>query len=170
MRLPPYYRRPGWQRFFAGMLIGAIGGWCFFLFQFGTIHERLVIDLNKQRLQIEQQKEEIELLRSAERERNEENEKKLTIQNIYIAFTNEKEARLNELTLYELRKQVEDEINFLRNKNIESVVEGKELIKKTIENKTYEIGDHHAFLQIEEMHIYSTLELHIKIRQQESKT
>ncbi|MDA3129815.1 sporulation membrane protein YtrI [Aliibacillus thermotolerans] len=170
MRVPPYYKRPGWQRFFAGLFIGAIGGWCFFLFQFGSIHERLVIDLNKQKLQIEQQKEEIELLRSAEKERNEENERKLTIQNIYIAFTNEKEARLNELTLYELRQQVEDEIKFLKNKNIESVVEGKELIKKTIENKTYEIGDHHGYLQIEEMHIYSTLELHVKIIQQEEKS
>ncbi|RSL32955.1 hypothetical protein D7Z54_13100 [Salibacterium salarium] len=163
MRIPPYYRRPGWQRFFAGIIIGVLGGWAFFLFQFGAVHEELVVELNKQRLQIKDQEEQIEVLRSEERERNEENEEKLTIQDIIIDFTNQEKARLNELTLYELKQQAEGEVKFLKNKNIESVVEGKELIKNAVENKVYRIGEREYKLQIEEMHIYSSLELHIKI-------
>ncbi|SDH74236.1 sporulation membrane protein YtrI [Alteribacillus bidgolensis] len=163
MRIPPYYRRPGWQRFFAGIMMGALGGWAFFLFQFGAVHEELVIEINKQRIQIENQKEQIDILRSEEKKRNEENEKKLTIQETNINFTNEQKLRLNELALYELKQQVDDEVKFLKNKNIESVVEGKELIKKAIENKTYKVGDNEYQLHIEEMYIYTSLELHIKI-------
>ncbi|MFB4163011.1 sporulation membrane protein YtrI [Alteribacillus sp. JSM 102045] len=163
MRIPPYYRRPGWQRFFAGIAMGALGGWAFFLFQFGAVHEELVIEINKKRIQIENQKEQIDILRSEERKRNEENEQKLTIQETKIKFTNENKLRLNELALYELKQQVEDEVKFLKNKNIESVVEGKELIKKAVENKTYEVGDHEYRLHIEEMYIYTSLELHVKI-------
>lgn len=168
MRIPPYYRRPGWQRFFAGIMMGALGGWAFFLFQFGAVHEELVIEINKQRIQIEDQKEQIDILRSEEKKRNEENEKKLTIQETKINFTNEKKLRLNELALYELKQQVDDEVKFLKNKNIESVVEGKELIKKAIENKTYKIGDNEYRLHIEEMYIYTSLELHIKINLRDS--
>ncbi|MGY4689231.1 sporulation membrane protein YtrI [Salibacterium sp. K-3] len=167
MRIPPYYRRPGWQRFFAGIVIGGLGGWAFFLFQFGAVHEELVIKLNKQRLQIEEQEEQIEVLRSEERRRNEENEQKLTIQDIELSFTNEESAGLNELALYEIKQQAESEVKFLNGKNIESVVEGKELIKKAVENKQYETGDKKYRLTIREMYIYSTLELHLKIDQPE---
>ncbi|SFE68262.1 sporulation membrane protein YtrI [Alteribacillus iranensis] len=164
MRIPPYYRRPGWQRFFAGVFIGVLGGWAFFLFQFGAVHEELVVEINKQKLQIEHQKEQIEILRSEEKKRNEENEKKLTVQEIKIQFANEKEMRLNELALFELKQQAEEEINFLKNKNIESVVDGKDLIRKAIENKTYEVGDNEWNLVIKEMYIYTNLELVIAIR------
>ncbi|MFZ4450653.1 sporulation membrane protein YtrI [Salibacterium aidingense] len=167
MRIPPYYRRPGWQRFFAGVVIGGLVGWAFFLFQFGDVHEELVIEINKQRLQIEEQEEQIEVLRSEERKRNEENEQKLTIQEIDLQFTNEEKAKLNELALYELKQQAEGEVKFLNGKNIESVVEGKDLIKKAVENKVYDVGDKEYRLDIVEMHIYSTLELHMKIVQPE---
>ncbi|SFM16911.1 sporulation membrane protein YtrI [Salibacterium qingdaonense] len=170
MRIPPYYRRPGWQRFFAGAVIGGLGGWAFFLFQFGAVHEELVIEINKQRLQIEEQEEQIEVLRSEERRRNQENEQKLTIQDIELLFTNEKTMELNELALYELKQQAENEVKFLNGKNIESVVEGKELIKKAVENKLYETGDNEFRLSIREMHIYTTLELHLKILPPEQET
>lgn len=168
MRIPPYYRRPGWQRFFAGFFIGVLGGWAFFLFQFGSVHEELVIKINKQRLQIEHQKEQIEVLRSEEKKRNEENEKKLTVQDIKIQFTNEKEMKLNELALYELKQQIEEEVNFLKNNNIESVVEGKELIRKAVENKIYKVGEKEWRVKIKEMHIYTNLELLVKINAPES--
>ncbi|HAQ08205.1 MAG TPA: sporulation protein, partial [Bacillus bacterium] len=31
MRIPPYYRRPEWQRFFSGMAVGALLSWVLFL-------------------------------------------------------------------------------------------------------------------------------------------
>ncbi|MFB5663590.1 sporulation membrane protein YtrI [Alteribacillus sp. HJP-4] len=163
MRIPPYYRKPGWQRFFAGVAIGTLAGWAFFIFQFGAIHEELVVDLNKQRLLIAEQHEQIDLLREAEQAKNQENERKLTIQDVSITFTNEKSSKLNELALYELKQEAESEMHLLKNKNIESAVEGKELIKRTIENKTYTSGDKQYKLKIEEMYIYTMLELYVRI-------
>ncbi|MFC5712767.1 sporulation membrane protein YtrI [Thalassorhabdus alkalitolerans] len=163
MRIPPYYKHPGWQRLFAGFVIGALFGWGFFLYEFGAIHEKLIIDLKKQQLTIEAQQETIEMLRSEEKKLNEENEKKLTIQEILVYFTNEEKIRLSELTLHELRQQIENELKGIKNSDIESVVTNKELMIKTIENKEFLVGEHLYHVKVEQIYMYTTLELHLKI-------
>ncbi|MBU8905167.1 sporulation membrane protein YtrI [Desertibacillus haloalkaliphilus] len=163
MRIPPYYQHPGWQRFLAGVVIGMLIGWLFFLYHFGHVHEKLVIEIRKQQMTIENQKKDIETLRSDQRRLNEENQKKLTIQDIEIEFTNERKLRLNELTLYELRQKAIDELNFLKNKDIETVAETKDLMIRTIENKVFEIEDSRYQLNVEELYLFTTLEMHMKI-------
>ena len=39
MRIPPYYRKPTWQHFFAGMAIGGVISWFIFLYIFGVWQE-----------------------------------------------------------------------------------------------------------------------------------
>ncbi|MDV2888249.1 sporulation protein, partial [Alkalihalophilus pseudofirmus] len=48
MRIPPYYRRPSWQRFFAGMAIGGAISWCIFLYIFGVWQEENAKLIRKQ--------------------------------------------------------------------------------------------------------------------------
>ena len=45
MRVPPYARDPGWQRFFAGAAIGAIVSWIVFSQIFGILQEKQVRQL-----------------------------------------------------------------------------------------------------------------------------
>ncbi|WP_269757919.1 hypothetical protein [Thalassobacillus sp. C254] len=125
--------------------------------------KKLIIDLKKQQLTIEAQQETIEMLRSEEKKLNEENEKKLTIQEILVYFTNEEKIRLSELTLHELRQQIENELKGIKNSDIESVVTNKELMIKTIENKEFLVGEHLYHVKVEQIYMYTTLELHLKI-------
>lgn len=48
MRIPPYYRRPSWQRFFAGMAIGGAISWCIFIYIFGVWQEKHTALIDKQ--------------------------------------------------------------------------------------------------------------------------
>ncbi|WP_216828920.1 sporulation membrane protein YtrI [Alkalihalobacterium elongatum] len=164
MRVPPYYKRPGWQRFFAGVMIGIIIGWVFFVYEFGTINETLVSEIKKQQITIDSLKKDIETLRSVEKKLNEENEKRLTIQELEMYFTNEKQVKLSELTLYELKQKGLNELRFLKGKDIATVASTNELMIRTIENTEFQIGDSRYKLKVEQVYLYTTLKLYMKIQ------
>ena len=163
MRIPPYYKRPGWQRFFAGVIIGMIIGWTFFIYNFGMVHEKLVTEIKKQQSTIEAQMKTIDVLRSDQKKLNEENEKRLTIQDIEIYFTNERNMKITELTVYELKQQALGELEFIKNKDIATIAKTRDLMIKTIENKVFLVEDNKFQLKLAELYLYTTLELYMKI-------
>lgn len=163
MRLSNQLKRPGWQRFFAGVFVGMIIGWTFFVYRFGEIHEQLIIDLRKQQITIADQKKRIETLVSDQKKLNEENQKKLTIQEVKVTFSNDRKLKLNELTSYELKQQAQNELSFLEGKDIATVADTRELMIKTIENKVFTIGDTNYRLKTEQVYLFTTIELVMKI-------
>lgn len=164
MRIPLYYRRPGWQRFFAGMIVGMIFGWFFFLYEFGTVQEKLVTEIKKQESTIKDQKQSIEILRSDQEEVNKNNLKKLTVQEVKVYFKNDKDLKLSELSIHELRSAIENELKSVKSKNIESIANSKSLVFQTIENKTFVINDKRYQVTVEELYLFTTLELFVVIR------
>jgi hypothetical protein len=164
MRIPPYYRQAGWQRFFSGIIIGMIIGWFFFIYQFGSIQEKLVTEIKMQQAIIKDQKRDIEVLRSDKDELNKENQKKLTVQEVKVYFKNDKELKLSELSLYELRSQIENELTPVKNKNIEAVANARELLYQTVQNKTYTVNEKRYHVIVKELHLYTTLEIFVEIR------
>ncbi|MBM7096456.1 MULTISPECIES: sporulation membrane protein YtrI [Alteribacter] len=163
MRVPPFYHDKSWQRFFAGVILGMLIGWLFFLYNFGYVHEHLRMEIGKQRSLIESHEKTIEILRKDSDEQNKQLQQMLTVQEIKINFLNESEVNLSELTLFELKGAVESELELVRNKSLENVHLSKEVLKKAIENKRYGINEKYYQLKIENTTIYSVLELDISI-------
>ncbi|MDQ0208107.1 sporulation membrane protein YtrI [Alkalicoccobacillus murimartini] len=164
MRMPTNVPRPGWLRFFAGIMIGSILGWVFFLFQYGQIYEGMMVTRVQQNLKIETLQERIEQLVSEQRNQNEENQKKLTIQQIEIHFTDDSDLDLDQLTVYEIRQKVLSELAYLERKDIESVHHTKELMIRTIENKRFSVEDKRYHVQINEVYLFTTLHIYAEIR------
>ncbi|GAK02926.1 hypothetical protein JCM19037_1196 [Geomicrobium sp. JCM 19037] len=162
MRIPPFHKRPNWQRFLAGVLIGILVGWSVFVFQFGNIHERTVVELRKNELKVAQLEDQIELLLAREEEQNED-EETLTIEGIEITFENERESRLSELTLFDLRQQAIDELEPLLHQELSNVASNQELVIRTIENKRFSVNDHEYMLVVNRAIFYSTLAIHADI-------
>ncbi|WP_100373748.1 sporulation membrane protein YtrI [Bacillus sp. FJAT-45037] len=163
MRIPPYYQRPSWQRFFAGIIIGVILGWGFFLYQYGVIYEGLMLKLSEQEVTIQNQTRTIEELRSQQKEENEENQKNLTVQKIEIHFTNTQKLKLNQLTLFELQQQALEELTFIERKNLASVAETKDLLVRTLENKVFEVGDHRLQLEVVYVFMWTNVQIDARI-------
>ncbi|SDI77946.1 sporulation membrane protein YtrI [Natribacillus halophilus] len=162
MRIPPLHRRPGWQRFLAGVIIGSLIGWGLFLYQFGNVHEDMVVELGKKEIHIEQLERNLESLR--EREQEEENdERDFVIEEISIVFENEEESRLSELALYDLQQQAMEELEHLLDEDVESVAENRELLVRTIENKRYPSNDYEYNLIVQQVTLYRTLEIHVEV-------
>ncbi|GAK09687.1 sporulation membrane protein YtrI [Geomicrobium sp. JCM 19038] len=165
MRIPPYYKRPGWQRFLAGLFIGVVIGWGLFIFQYGQVYERTIIELRKNELTINQLESQIDLLLAREQEQEDldEDQKRVEVETIEIHFTNERESRLSELALYDLRQQAVDELEPLLHQNLESVAEQQELVIRTLENKRFVVNEQQFSLEVTRAIFYKKIDLHTEI-------
>ncbi len=164
MRIPPFYKQAGWQRFFAGVIIGMLIGWFFFIYEFGEVQEKLVTKIRMQEATIKNQKDTIEILRSDKDELNKENQKKLTVQEVKVYFKNDKLFKLSELSTHDLRSQIEKELSAVLNRNIESVAESKDLLYQSIENKVFEVNEKRYHVIVRDFVLYTKLQVFVEIR------
>ena len=88
MRIPPYYRSPLWQRFFAGAAIGAVISWGLFFYMFGDLQEKQVQLIQTQQDTIKDLYEEVDIWQSEYEILNKKNESRLLVQDVSIRITN----------------------------------------------------------------------------------
>lgn len=165
-RIPPYYRRKGYQRFFGGLLIGFIGGWVFFLINSGTLIEEYIVQIKAQQIKITELKEQVQLYQEDQVKQNAENQKKLLVEEISIQFLNNgNEDEIGRLELLNLEKAIKNELKIVLQKDVESVATNRELIKQLLHNKEFNIDENKYKITISEMYLYTTLELYVKVTQ-----
>ncbi|MEH7014048.1 sporulation membrane protein YtrI [Neobacillus niacini] len=163
MRIPPYYRRPSWQRFFAGMAIGGAISWCIFIYIFGVWQEKHTALIDKQSEEIVDLREEKKIWQEEYKEINKRTIEQLTIQKINVKITNWEKYKLDLLSVSEIEDSVKDDISMMIAKDIDTVYKSKELIKKIIQNKPVKINDKRYKLQVKEMVIFTTLSIQLEI-------
>lgn len=163
MRIPPLYEKPTWQRFFVGIFFGSIISWFVFLFIFGELQEDQLKEIVKQQSEIKELKNKNQLLEKDFEELNEKNQKQLKVRDISITLTNDKQLKLDSLTTFFLKNGAKEELKHVLNNNIETVVENKELVIKTLENKTFEVDDQKYKLIVKQLYLFTTLELYLEI-------
>jgi hypothetical protein len=165
MRIPPYHRDKTWQRFFAGMAVGAVISWLVFLQLFGILQEKQVRQIAKLKETIVDLQNDIQIWQQDYIQLNKENKKKLTIQDIKINIINAEQYKLDSYTKFRIEENIRNDIDDLIAKDIETVYKNKELLKKTIENKTFEIDDRRYKVEISELFLFTTLSIQLKIKQ-----
>jgi predicted nuclease with TOPRIM domain len=163
MRVPPFFEKRTVQRFFAGIILGILIGWFFFIYQYGQVYEGLMFRLSEQEATIEELERNMKVLVSEQNKLNEENQKILTIQDIEIHFNNAQKLKLNQLTLLDLKQQVLNELHHIRRKDIETVHNMKELMKSTLENKVFLVGEKRYQVVVKETYLFTTLHMYLDI-------
>ncbi|WP_142354011.1 sporulation membrane protein YtrI [Fredinandcohnia onubensis] len=163
MRVPPYHEKPGWQRFFAGVVIGALISWFVFLFQFGVLQDKQIQKISEQELEISDLKKSKEILIEDAKKLNEENKSKLKIQDFEIVFANRKKVELSSLDLHHMKTAVLEDLNSLIGQDIQSLSKNKDLLFRTIENRLYEMDDKTYKLKIHTVFVDTTLEISLNI-------
>jgi hypothetical protein len=166
MRIPPYFQRKGFQRFFAGLSIGFILGWVFFLTQFGMFQERYIDMILSQKEQIRNLKNSQKLIIADYEKNNEEIAKKLKVQDIKVRVANSYELKAPQLDILKVQQRVMEEAHHLIGQDIETVAKSELLLRKTIENKTFLIDDHSYQVRVTNLFLYTKLEIHIHISSQ----
>lgn len=163
MRVPPYYRQPLWQRFFAGALIGGLISWCLFFYMYGVMQEKQVQKIDRQIEEIKDLNQKLTLWEDDYQKLNDKNQQKLTIQEVQVLITNEKIHNLDRLSVAEAQEAVRDDFTSLITKDVESVFRNKDLLKKSIENKVIEINKKRYRLQLAEIIFYTTIYIEVRL-------
>ncbi|GGB48367.1 sporulation membrane protein YtrI [Fictibacillus barbaricus] len=154
MRIPPLYQRKGYQRFFAGIAIGFIIGWAFFLIQGGLAHERLIHRIDDQKLIITDLEKKNEILTSDDEKANKELAKKFKLHEINVRFSEINSKKLSNLTRVHLIKAVEDDLEHLMGEDTETIAKSNTLLFQAIENKPYRIDDDEQAYRVNIDHLY----------------
>jgi hypothetical protein len=163
MRIPPFYQRTSWQRFFSGMAIGGAISWVIFLYIYGVWQDRHIYKIKKQEDVIKELNNDIKIWQQEYKEMNKRNIEQLTVQKINIKITNAEKYKLDDLSVFETEEAVKHDIGMMLAKDIETVYKSKDLIKKIIENKTFKLNDKRYKLRVKEMVIYTTLSIQLDL-------
>lgn len=171
MRIPPYYEKGSWQRFFAGCVFGAILSWIAFAYMFGVYQDTQIKHISKQAQEIKNLQEDIEIWQEDYKKLNEENQKGLTVQEIKVKLTNAEKYKFDTFRQYELESAARKEISHLIAKEITIIYQSQELIKKAIENKTFTIAEKDYQLEVRGIYLlYSQLEIQVSMKFKEDKS
>lgn len=164
MKIPPGYRIQEWRRLFVGMALGALISWLIFLYIYGEWQEKYSKTIKEQEESIHNLKKEKEIWQEDIQKLNKENKDKLTIQKIEVKIINYERYKLDLFSVYEIEEDVKEDIRSLLAKDIETAYKSRELLRRTIENKTFKAHDKRYRLQIEEIIYYTTLSVHLTIQ------
>ncbi|ABO68015.1 MULTISPECIES: sporulation membrane protein YtrI [Geobacillus] len=163
MRISPHYQSPSWQRFFAGAAIGALISWFVFLYIFGVLQEKQARHVNELNEQIADLQNEIRIWQEDYIHYNKEMKKKLTVQDVSVHLANAKQYKLDSYTTFRIEDSVKEDLSHLITKDIETVYNSRDLIKRAIENKTYTIHEKPYRLQIHTLTIFTILAVEVKL-------
>lgn len=166
MRIPFYYGTKNWQRFFSGMIIGMVIGFCMFIFIYGVAQERQLQLIEKQKKHIEELEDTRNILLEEETKRNEEIQHKLRVQSISVTIEKDKKIQLEGVKLIDLQESISRQIRSIIGKDIESVAKNKGLIFSAINNHAYLVEDQIYHVEVKSVTIYSDVEVLVKIKGQ----
>ncbi|MBM7584938.1 biopolymer transport protein ExbB/TolQ [Bacillus pakistanensis] len=166
MRIPQYYRRKGWQRFFAGMIIGGFISWFIFLFMFGTLQEKQTLLIEKQKEEIKDSKKYVSILQEDLKKLNKENKESLLVQEIKVKITNAEKFGLksDSLDIFQAQEKIQEDLSDLLAKDLESVYKNNEIIEKTIENKTLKLNEKRYQVEIQKVGYFTTIEFYVELK------
>ncbi|PLS16976.1 sporulation protein [Bacillus sp. M6-12] len=167
MRIPPLYRLPGWQRFLAGAALGGLVSWLIFFYMFGILQEKQISMIMTQETEIEDLRKTIEILKEEADDLNELAESKMVIEDIQVRLVNSRifDEAQRRLSTAQVQDMIRDDLQTQLTKDVESVYKVKDLLKKSIENKTIEMNKKRYQAEVTEIFFYSTLSIEVKLKQ-----
>ncbi|ELK47293.1 hypothetical protein QRD89_13010 [Halobacillus sp. ACCC02827] len=161
MQFPPYHKKKEWRRLFAGIVLGAVIGYLFFLYVHGQLQEKYTeeyIEMNAKMNEMEAKYE--GLLKNQEEDPQ---AKPLSVKDIAVSYTNAKKLNIDLLTQHELTTLVKQQLASIPGKDIKVVGSQVDLMIASVESKSYAVDDLSYELKVERLVVYETLSLNLEI-------
>ena len=166
MHIPPYYKKPAWQHFFSGSVVGAICGYLIFLLIFGELQQEWIEENLNLRTDLQELNQSYETLLENHEALDKESKESMTLQEVEIQFTNLKELKLeNDRIMVQLLKEsIQEETSYLLGKPISEVNAAVDLLISSIENKTLKVDDFKYEATVKKLIIANQLKLSIELK------
>ncbi|MEN1935134.1 sporulation membrane protein YtrI [Paenibacillus sp. 102] len=166
MRVPNTSTSKRWYLFLGGAAVGGVLSWFIFLYIYGVFQQEQTSKIEEQKQIIRKQEEKLRVLLDDQDKLNKENKQLLTIQEIKIKIVNGDKYDLDNLTLENITTSIHNDLQHLLTKNIQSIAQNKELLKKVIENKAYKHYDRTYRFKVDTISFDTVLEISINIKQE----
>ncbi len=165
MRIPPFYEKGSWQRFFAGGVFGGLISWILFVYMFGAFQDIQLTHISKQAEEIKNLKEDIKIWSDDYTKLNEEKQKGLTLEKVNVKLINSEAYKFDSWRQYELESVAKKEINHLIAKELTLIYQSQELIIRAIENKVFKIDEKDYRLDVKGIFLLNTtLEIQVAVQ------
>ncbi|MBA2173344.1 hypothetical protein H0266_00365 [Halobacillus locisalis] len=163
MHIPPLYKKKEWKRFFAGLSLGAIIGYMFFLFIYGQQQE----NITKEHIQLTAEFNELEdkyehLLNNPKKGKEAEPTK---VNEVVVNYANAKKLEVDLLTQHQLTSLVKELLASIHGQDLNTISTQVDLIISTVESKDYVIDQMTYQLEVRKLIVAKevTLDLEIKL-------
>ncbi|WLR46031.1 hypothetical protein LC065_10400 [Halobacillus litoralis] len=162
MHFPAYHKNKEWRRFFAGLVLGAIIGYTFFIYVHGQLQQKYTEEHIEMTAQLSEWETKYEALLNNQNQKSEG--KPMSVKEISVAFTNAKKLEVDLLTQHQLNALVKDQLVTVSGKDVSIVADQVDLIISTIENKNYVVDDFTYELKVTKLIVSETMTLHLEIK------
>src|SRR5699024_1233702 len=159
MHIPPYHKKMSWQRFFIGLLFGALISYGIVIYMYGQMYEELF----QENLCVQPELSEVKTQNESSLKTNEDLEEPskepITVESIDMVIENKEELQPDTFTVHKLEDLIKQEIDHLVGQDVYIVSESDELLIAAVENNVYEVDDFSYEFEVSKL----TISNHIKI-------
>ncbi|MDX8046705.1 hypothetical protein SH601_12000 [Gracilibacillus sp. S3-1-1] len=169
MHIPPYHKRPEWQRFLAGVASGTIIGYLIFIYMFGQLQENWIEENITLRGELQDLKQTYENLQQNHEALDEQAKKGIQVSEISIDLLNLEELHLenDRIMIHQLEEAIRAEATEAIGKSVDELANSVGLLISTIENKTINIDDFRFQAEVKRIIISETIQLAIELKKAE---
>ncbi|WP_174614030.1 sporulation membrane protein YtrI [Virgibacillus ihumii] len=159
MHIPPYYKKPSWQRFFAGAFIGACIAYFIFVYMHGFMYEQLMSENKDLQDKVSELKNQNEALLEDKQDLDKKTKEPLTVTSIEITIENKDELKLDKLIIHDLQNLMKEEIDHIIGQKVSVIDESAQLLISSLENKEYTVDELTYVFTIKKLTISKTLKI-----------
>ncbi|MDQ0214989.1 ABC-type antimicrobial peptide transport system permease subunit [Oikeobacillus pervagus] len=165
MRVPQISKKKNWQIFLSGVTIGGCISWLIFIYMFGVLQEEQTNIIERQKADITDLKSHISIWQEEFKKLNKKNQEMLTVQKVEVKITNFDRYKIEDShSIFEVEEMIKEDLNVLLAKDLNTVYQNKDLIKKTIENKTVKINDKRYNVKVKEIYFFTKVQIYLELR------
>ncbi|RDW21577.1 sporulation membrane protein YtrI [Oceanobacillus chungangensis] len=164
MHIPPYHKKPSWQRFLVGAAIGGVLSYCLLMYMFGYQYEQLIAENYELQAQVTKIKAQNEALLKDKEDLSEKSTQSLTVQAIEVEISNGAELKLDRLITFQLEEMIKAAIHSIIGEPIYVIDSSEELLVSTIENKGFTVDDFTYYFEITKLTISQTVKITVKTK------
>ncbi|TGB04069.1 sporulation membrane protein YtrI [Halobacillus salinus] len=161
MHIPPLYKNKEWRRFLAGIALGAIVGYSFFILIHGQQQETIIQEHIQLSAQLHEAEKKYENLLNNPPE---EEDKPLKVRELQVRYTNAKKLEVDLLTQHQLTSLVKELLSSVHGQNLETVADQVDLMISTIESKDYVIDQLTYQLQVKKLIVTEQVSFDLEIK------
>ncbi|QKY69670.1 sporulation membrane protein YtrI [Lentibacillus sp. CBA3610] len=161
MHIPPYHKKPSFQRFLVGMFIGAVIAYFVFVYMHGSMYGQLLEENRDLKSEVTELNNQNEALLEDNEDLDEQSKEPIKVEAIEITIINEEDLP-DRLIIHDLEELMKEEIEHIIGQDLSIISESDGLLTATLENKVFTVDDFEFQFTVEKLYLTPTVKISVE--------